>query len=115
MTNLITWASLAIIAIVFLLFVFELTKLYNANKLIKNRLGNEDLLSSFAGSKLEQSCETYRNTINIKTQNGDKSNIPSSSVLNDITVAKVHKLNLRMLDTASGTLVGLGLLGNFLD
>lgn len=114
MTNLITWASLAIIAIVFLLFVFELTKLYNANKLIKNRLGNEDLLSSFAGSKLEQLCETYRNTINIKTQNGDKSNIPSSSVLNDITVAKVHKLNLRMLDTASGTLVGLGLLGTFL-
>lgn len=114
MTNLITWASLAIIAIVFLLFVFELTKLYNANKLIKNRLGNEDLLSSFAGSKLEQLCETYRNTINIKTQNGDKSNIPSSSVLNDITVARVHKLNLRMLDTASGTLVGLGLLGTFL-
>ena len=114
MTNLITWASLAIIAIVFLLFVFELTKLYNANKLIKNRLGNEDLLSSFVGSKLEQLCETYRNTINIKTQNGDKSNIPSSSVLNDITVAKVHKLNLRMLDTASGTLVGLGLLGTFL-
>ena len=114
MTNLITWLSLAIIAIVFLLFVFELTKLYNANKLIKNRLGNEDLLSSFAGSKLEQLCETYRNTINIKTQNGDKSNIPSSSVLNDITVAKVHNLNLRMLDTASGTLVGLGLLGTFL-
>lgn len=114
MTNLITWASLAIIAIVFLLFVFELTKLYNANKLIKNRLGNEDLLSSFAGSKLEKLCETYHNTINIKTQNGDKSNIPSLSVLNDITVAKVHKLNLRMLDTASGTLVGLGLLGTFL-
>jgi len=114
MTNLITWASLAIIAIVFLLFVFELTKLYNANKLIKNRLRNEDHLSSFVGSKLEQLCETYRNTINIKTQNGDKSNIPSSSVFNDITVAKVHKLNLRMLDTASGTLVGLGLLGTFL-
>ncbi len=114
MTNLITWASLAIIAIIFLLFVFELTKLYNANKLIKNRLGNEDLLSSFVGSKLEQLCETYRKTINIKTQNGDKSNIPSSSVFNDITVAKVHKLNLRMLDTASGTLVGLGLLGTFL-
>lgn len=114
MTNLITWASLAIIAIVFFLFVFELTKLYNANKLINKRLGSEDLLASFVGSKLEQICETYRKTINIKTQNGDKSNIPSSSFLNDIAVAKVHKLNLRMLDTASGTLVGLGLLGTFL-
>lgn len=114
MTNLITWGSLAIIAIVFFLFVFELSKLYNANKLINNRLRNDDLLASFVGSKLEQLCETYRKTISIKTQNGNKSNIPSSSFLNDITVAKVHKLNLRMLDTASGTLVGLGLLGTFL-
>ena len=114
MTNLITWAFLAIIAIIFFLFVFELTKLFNANKLINKCIRNEDLLASSVGSKLEQLCDAYRKTINIKTQNGDKSNIPSSSFLNDISVAKVHRLNLRMLDTASGTLVGLGLLGTFL-
>ena len=114
MTNLITWASLAVIAIVFLLFVLELIKLFNANRLINKGLNNEDLLASFEDSKLANLLETYNKTICIKTQNGDKSNIPSSSILNEITVTKVHKLNLRMLDTASGTLVGLGLLGTFL-
>lgn len=114
MTNLITLASLAFIVIVFLLFLIELAKLYNAYKLINMRLGNGELLSSFDGTKLEQLCKTYSKTINITTQNGNKSNIPSSSFINDIAVAKVHKFNLQMLDTASGTLVGLGILGTFL-
>jgi ABC-type transporter Mla subunit MlaD len=114
MTNFITWVSLVIIIGLFVYFGVELYKLYKANNLIKNLLGNEDLLSSFVGSKLEQLCETYRKTINIKTQKGEKSNIPSSSFFNDIAISTVHKVNLRMLDTASGTLVGLGLLGTFL-
>ncbi|SEA08814.1 MotA/TolQ/ExbB proton channel family protein [Segatella bryantii] len=114
MTNFITWVSLVIIIGLFVYFGVELYKLYKANNLINNLLGNEDLLSSFVGSKLEQLCETYRKTINIKTQKGEKSNIPSSSFFNDIAISTVHKVNLRMLDTASGTLVGLGLLGTFL-
>ncbi len=79
MTNFITWGSLVIIIGLFVYFGVELYKLYKANNLIKNLLGNKDLLSSFVGSKLEQLCETYRKTINIKTQKGEKSNIPSSS------------------------------------
>ncbi|MDR4931723.1 MotA/TolQ/ExbB proton channel family protein [Segatella bryantii] len=114
MTNFITWVSLVIIIGLFAYFGKELYKLYKANNLIKNLLGNKDLLSSFVGSKLEQLCEAYRKTINIKTHNGEKSNIPSSSFFNDIAISTVHKVNLRMLDTASGTLVGLGLLGTFL-
>lgn len=114
MNDSITWISMTLIVIVFSFFAFELIKLYNANKLINNCLENDNLLASFVGSKLERLCENYRKTINIKTQNGDKSNTPSSTFLSDVTVAKVHKINLRMLDTASGTLVGLGLLGTFL-
>lgn len=114
MTNLTTWASLAVIAIVFILFSIELFKLYRANKLVGSRLGKDDILASFAGTKLETLCESFRKTISITTSNGVRSNIPSSSIFNDVTVAKAHKLNLRMLDTAAGTLVGLGLLGTFL-
>lgn len=40
--------------------------------------------------------------------------MPSSVYFSDDNVSRAHKLNLRMLDTAAGTLVGLGLLGTFL-
>lgn len=59
-------------------------------------------------------AETYSKTINIETHDGKKSNIPASEYINDYSVCKYNKLNLRMLDTAAGTLVGLGLLGTFL-
>lgn len=53
-------------------------------------------------------------TIIIDTKDGKKSNIPASEFIYDNSVCKCNKVNLRMLDTASGTLVGLGLLGTFL-
>lgn len=42
-----------------------------------------------------------------------KSNYPSSEYFNEENISKCNKFNLKMLDTASGTLVGLGLLGTF--
>lgn len=49
-----------------------------------------------------------------KYKRREKSNIPASEFIYDNSVCKCNKVNLRMLDTASGTLVGLGLLGTFL-
>lgn len=114
MDNMITVGSLAFIAIVFFLFLNELRKLWSANKLIEAFLKSDNIIESFHNTRLEDCGEVYRRTLIISTPNGMKSNIPSSTIFNDENVSKAHKLNLRMLDTASGTLVGLGLLGTFL-
>ena len=114
MSDFTTWASAAIIVIVFLLFCKEEYKLYTIKEAIKKFLKNDNILDSLKETKMAPLAETYSKSINIDTSNGKKSNIPSSEYINDYSVCKYNKLNLRMLDTASGTLVGLGLLGTFL-
>lgn len=114
MSDFTTWASAAVIIIVFLLFCKEEYKLYNIKEAIKKLLNNDNILDSLKETKIAPLAETYSKTINIETHNGKKSNIPASEYINDYSVCKYNKLNLRMLDTAAGTLVGLGLLGTFL-
>ena len=114
MANIITWVALAVIFLVFILFLIELRKVSSANKLVNSLLGTNNILDSFSGTKLEELGEAYRKTINVTTSRGTLTNIPAVNYFNDDNVSRAHKLNLRMLDTASGTLVGLGLLGTFL-
>ena len=114
MASIITWASLAAIVVVFFLFLKELNKLRSANKQIEDSLASSDILESLKGTKLETLGDAYRKVINVVTPKGNKSNMPSSVYFSDDNVSRAHKLNLRMLDTAAGTLVGLGLLGTFL-
>ena len=114
MANIITWVALAVIFLVFILFLIELRKVSSANKLVNSLLGTNNILDSFSGTKLEELGEAYRKTINVTTSHGTLTNIPAVNYFNDDNVSRAHKLNLRMLDTASGTLVGLGLLGTFL-
>ena len=114
MSDFTTWASAAVIIIVFMLFCKEEYKLYNIKEAIKKLLNNDNILDSLKETKIAPLAETYSKTINIETHDGKKSNIPASEYINDYSVCKYNKLNLRMLDTAAGTLVGLGLLGTFL-
>lgn len=114
MASIITSCSLAVIALVFILFMVELRKLSTANKLIKELISSSNTIASFQGTKLEELGSIYKKSIIITTPQGIKTNIPSANYFNDDNVSKAHKLNLRMLDSASGTLVGLGLLGTFL-
>lgn len=114
MSDFTTWASVAVIIIVFLLFCKEEYKLYYIKEAIKKLLNNDNILDSLKETKIAPLAETYSKTINIETHDGKKSNIPASEYINDYSVCKYNKLNLRMLDTAAGTLVGLGLLGTFL-
>lgn len=114
MSDFTTWASAAVIIIVFLLFCKEEYKLYYIKEAIKKLLNNDNILDSLKETKIAPLAETYSKTINIETHDGKKSNIPASEYINDYSVCKYNKLNLRMLDTAAGTLVGLGLLGTFL-
>lgn len=112
LTN-VTWILLIIIALVFVYFLYEVSKVHRANKMVERTFGNPDVFSALAKSKMEGLCDSYRKSININTPNGKKSNVPAAEFFNSVTVTKTLKVNLHMLDTASGTLVGLGLLGTF--
>ncbi len=115
MSNIITYASLAIIVLAFIYFFVELIwKLCTANNLLINLQNSDDIIESFQGTKLEGLWAGYGKNISITTPDGMRTNIPSSTYFNDDNVSAAYKLNLRMLDAVSGMLVGLGLLGTFL-
>lgn len=114
MAGIITWASAAVIVFVFLHFSMQEVKLYRIKEAIKKLLESGTVLDSISETPNAALGGNYRKTINIETDSGKKSNMPASEFFNDISVCKCNKLNLRMLDSAASTLVGLGLLGTFL-
>ena len=101
MSDFVTWASAAIITIVFLVFCKEEYKLYRIKEAIKKLLVNDNILDSLKQTSIAPIAETYSKSINIDTQDGNKSNLPASEFINEHSVCKYNKLNLRMLDTAS--------------
>lgn len=114
MSDIVTYISIGIIIAVFLYFTMEAYKLFKLNETVKKLRNNDNILVSLKETNIAPLADTYSKTINIDTSKGKKSNIPASEFINDFSVCKYNKLNLRMLDTAAGTLVGLGLLGTFL-
>lgn len=114
MSDIVTYISIGIIIAVFLYFTMEEYKLFKLNETVKKLRNNDNILVSLKETNIAPLTDTYSKTINIDTSKGKKSNIPASEFINDFSVCKYNKLNLRMLDTAAGTLVGLGLLGTFL-
>lgn len=114
MSDIVTYISIGIIIAVFLYFTMEEYKLFKLNETVKKLRNNDNILVSLKETYIAPLADTYSKTINIDTSKGKKSNIPASEFINDFSVCKYNKLNLRMLDTAAGTLVGLGLLGTFL-
>lgn len=114
MSDIVTYISIGIIIAVFLYFTMEEYKLFKLNETVKKLRNNDNILVSLKETNIAPLADTYSKTINIDTSKGKKSNIPASKFINDFSVCKYNKLNLRMLDTAAGTLVGLGLLGTFL-
>ena len=114
MTEIATWALTTVIAFFFLLFGWQEVKLHQIKEAIKKLLESNNVLDSIKETKIAELGEKYNESINIETEGIKKTNIPASEYFNDISVCKCNKLNLRMLDTGSNTLVGLGLLGTFL-
>lgn len=114
MTNIITILSLSIIIAFFFYFCWEAKKLNKAAKSIQAASESEDILNSLRSDKLSNITEMYKGTIKIKINGDDKTNVPASEYFNEISIGKAFKFNMRMLDSASGVLVGLGLLGTFL-
>lgn len=112
--GLLTWISCAVIIIVFGMFFVQAYKMRSFYTFIRKVDETGDILNKFDKTKLEALKNLYAKTIAIETENGKRTNTPAYDVFDDFNVCKAQGLNLRMLDTASGTLVGLGLLGTFL-
>lgn len=109
----VTLLSSIVISLVFFYFAIQLFKFTLCKKNIENAL-NSDTLLFFKNDKYQPICEAYQQTISIPVGISKKTNIPASSYFSDQSICKACKLNLRMLDTGAGTLVGLGLIGTFL-
>lgn len=112
--NLITTISTAVILVTFIYFLCLSLKIMKLSKSIKKACNNADCLTTLKGRKLNSLKESYKKTIVIETLDGRKSNIPASEFFSEYNTCKEFEINLRLLDTALGTLVGLGLLGTFL-
>ncbi len=114
-TNNITPLSTGFIILVFLLFIYQALKVYKLSSILKKVNKSEDRVKALSETKrLVTILNDYKKSINIDINGEKKTNIPSSEFFSEFKACKVRSINMRMLDTASGTLVGLGLLGTFL-
>lgn len=113
-TNIITVLSCLFIGAVFFYFITQARKILACNKLLTSVNESEDALEALKGSNLEDIGKLYQRSINIDTPDGKKTNMPSAEYFTDVNTFKAQNLNMKQLNTAAGTLVGLGLLGTFI-
>ena len=114
MTEQITNGSIALIIITFLYFIIEASKLLRISTKLKEVTNSSDILNAFINTKFKHLNTSYQKSINISIDNIKKTNIPASEYFSELNICKTYKLNMKMLDIASSTLTGLGLLGTFL-
>lgn len=110
----VTYAFVCIIFMVFAFYLRQAFKIYLLYKKIEAANAQDEPMDFLTGRRFDKIKDLYRKSINISTHVGTKSNIPSSNFFSEFNVCKASFINLRTLDSASGTLVGLGLLGTFL-
>lgn len=114
MTVYITYIFIGLIVFVFGYFIFQTSKLESCCRIVVKVLHGNDLTESLQNSKLSAIAKTYKKSITFDVDGAKKTNIPAAEFFSEISVGKVLSLNHRMIDAASGSLVGLGLLGTFL-
>lgn len=115
MTSIIvTIVSLLLIIIAFLYFFTQLRKLIKEYKLINSVIDSDNPLDQLTDTPVGDIVSSYKKTIYLDVDGKKMTNIPSSEFFNIENISPKYKLNLRMVETSSGTMVGLGLLGTFL-
>ena len=110
----ITNVSVVIILIVFGMFVWQAYKVRLLYKLLEKATNSDDTLNALKETKIASIAESYAETICIDITERKQTNTPALEIFSEFSTCSAHKINLRLLDTAAGTLVGLGLLGTFL-
>ena len=106
--------SVVIILIVFGMFVWQAYKVRLLYKLLEKAINSDDTLNALKDTKIASIAESYAETICIDITERKQTNTPALEIFSEFSTCSAHKINLRLLDTAAGTLVGLGLLGTFL-
>lgn len=106
--------SVVIILIVFGMFVWQAYKVRLLYKLLEKASNSDDTLNALKETKIASIAESYAETICIDITERKQTNTPALEIFSEFSTCSAHKINLRLLDTAAGTLVGLGLLGTFL-
>ena len=105
--------SAAIIIIVFGMFVWQASKICRLYKVIEKANKSDDILGALSETKLSALKEAYEKSICIEITGKKQTNTLAFEFFSEFSTCNAQRINLRLLDTASGTLVGLGLLGTF--
>lgn len=111
---LVTYIVCIIILGVLLYYLFESGKQYIAYRILHDAFQSDSAIEELTESKLADLRASYSKTIDIEIGNDKKTNVPSDFYFNTQSVLKAYSINQKALDSASGTLVGIGLLGTFL-
>lgn len=109
----ITYISSGIIILVFLFLLFSTSRVRKYSKLIKAASEEENPLEYLDTTKLAPLMQAYSKTISFDIEGEKKSMVPSNEYFTEQQVCGIAGINTRLVDTGSGTLVGLGLLGTF--
>ncbi|MDE6151320.1 MAG: MotA/TolQ/ExbB proton channel family protein, partial [Prevotella sp.] len=113
--------SVVIIVIVFGVFVWQAYKIYKLSQLIEKAISKDatpdatlNELLNVKDENIASIANSYAKTICIGTTENRQTNTPALELFSEFSTCNANEINLRLLDTAAGTLVGLGLLGTFL-
>ena len=112
--TIVTYIFVGFIIAAFLFYLVQAFKINRLYKKIEKANAQDAPMDYLTGRRFDKIKDLYKRSININTNTGLKTNIPSSNFFSEFNVCKASFINLRTLDSASGTLVGLGLLGTFL-
>ena len=110
----VTTGSLVIIGSFFLYAMWNIWVMYSTYRIVDKTSKDENIIDAIQTTKLLGLWEEYEKTLAYDIDGQKKTNIPSSEIFSIHKIARNSKLNLRIVEAASGTLVGLGLLGTFL-
>lgn len=110
----VTGSSLLVIISFFAYAMLILKTMYSTYRTVNMASESEYVVDGIKNSKLSELWEEYEKLLVYDIDGQKKTNIPSSEVFSIQNIARNSKINLRFVDAASGTLVGLGLLGTFL-
>lgn len=110
----VTAGSLIIIISFFVYAMWNIWVMYSTYRIVNTASNDDNIVESIKTSRLSNLWDEYEKTMVYDIGGQKKTNIPSSEVFSIQKITRNSKLNLRIVDAASGTLVGLGLLGTFL-
>ena len=99
---------------IFIVFMYKAHKVRELYRLIENAMNDAYPLAYLSKTELASAAQMYIDSISIEITDRKQTNTPALEIFSEFNTCSAMKINLRTLDAAAGTLVGLGLLGTFL-